>query len=186
MKKENGMSHITLIFWIAIILVVCVMGTKILLKETENRQVENLTTDMLLLQGKIKVIAQANEMNKEEHPLIGRKLTENLEDEKVKYLIDNKVITEEGEALENYYIIDSENLKSLNLEDNLNGEYYIVNYKTYEIIHSTGVELHDQMHYTLTELIEHRDMIEKSKEQMGTDNINQEVINEEIINAEQN
>ena len=184
MKKENGMSHITLVFWIAIIIVVCVMGVKILLKETENREVENLTTDMLLLQGKIKVISQTNEMNKEEHPLIGRKLTENLEDEKVKYLIDNNVITEEAEALENYYIIDTENLKTLNLEDNLNGEYYIVNYKTYEVIHSKGMELHEQMHYTLTELIEHRDMMEKSKNKTGQDGINEEVTNEEIVNVE--
>jgi len=184
MKKENGMSYITLVFWVVVIIAVVVVGTKIILKETENREVENLTTDMLLLQGKIKVIAQENEMNEEENPLIGRKLTENLEDEKVKNLIDNKVITEEGEALENYYIIDSETLKTLNLEDNLNGEYYIVNYETYEIIHSKGLELHNQIHYTLTELIEHREIMEKNKEQVDEEQINEELVNEEETNVE--
>lgn len=184
MKKENGMSHITLVFWIVIIIAICVMGTNMLLKETENREVENLTTEMLLLQGKIKVIAQENEMKKEENPLIGRKLNENLEEEKIKYLIDNKVITEEGEALENYYIIDSENLKSLNLEDTLDGEYYIVNYKNYEIIYSKGIELHDEMHYTLTKLIEHRDMIEKNRDKISEEIVNQQLINEEVVNVE--
>lgn len=184
MKKENGMSYITLIFWIVIIIVIFVMGIKMLLNETENREVENLTTEMLLLQGKIKVISQENEMKKEEHPLIGKKLNENLEDERVKNLIDNKVITEE--ELENYYIIDSQDLKTLNLEDTLDGEYYIVNYKTYEIIYSKGMELHDEMHYTLTKLIEHRDMIEKNIEKINDDNTNQELINEEVVNIEQN
>lgn len=178
MKKENGMSYITLVFWIAIIIVVCVLGTKILLKENQNREVENLTTDMLLVQGKIKVISQANEMNEEENPLIGKKVSENLEDEKVKYLIDNKVIVEEGEALENYYIIDTETLKTLNLEDNLQGEYYIINYKTYEVIHSKGIELHDEMHYTLTHLLEHRD---KQQNNLGEDTAEDiEKINEEV------
>jgi len=157
MKKQNGMSHITLILWIAIIIVVCIMGVKIISNETENREVENLTTDMLLVQGKIKVISQENEMKEEENPLIGRKVSENLEDEKIKTLIENKVITEEAEALKNYYIIDSETIKTLNLEDNLEGEYYIVNYKTYEVIYSKGIEIHDEIHYTLTHLLEHRD-----------------------------
>lgn len=110
---------------------------------------------MLLVQGKIKVIEQENEMNKEENPLKGLKVSENLENEKVKSLIENKVINPEDENFDNYYIINSETLNELKLQDNLKGEYYIVNYKTYEIIYSKGIEIENEMHYSLTEILEH-------------------------------
>lgn len=170
------MSHITLVFTIVIIIVIGVVGTRIILKENKNREIENVTTNMLLVQGKIKVIAQENEMNKDENTLVGKSLSENLEDEKIKRLIENKVISEDEENFDKYYIIDSETLNELNLQDNLDGEYYIVNYKTYEIIYSKGIEIEGQMHYTLTELLEHRN----KKEQ------NIQLINEEQINEEQN
>lgn len=171
MKKQNGMSHITLVFAIIIIIVIGVVGTRIILKENKNREIENVTTNMLLVQGKIKVIAQENEMNKDENTLIGKSLSENLEDEKVKRLIDTKVINTETEDMDKCYIIDGETINSLNLENSLDGEYYIVNYKTYEIIYSKGIEIEGQMHYTLTELLEHRN----KKEQ-----------NIQVINEEQN
>ena len=122
---------------------------------------ENLKTDMLLVQGKIKVIEQENEMNKEENPLKGLKVSENLENEKVKSLIENKVINPEDENFDNYYIINSETLNELKLQDNLKGEYYIVNYKTYEIIYSKGIEIENEMHYSLTEILEHTEDTEE-------------------------
>lgn len=155
MKKQNGMSHITLIFCIAIIIFVCVIVVRTLLNESKSREIENLKTDMLLVQGKIKVIGQENEMNKEENQLKGLKVSENLEDEKVKRLIENQVINTEEENFDQYYIINSETLNELNLQDNLKGEYYIVNYKTYEIIYSKGMEIEGQIHYKLTEILEH-------------------------------
>lgn len=162
MRKQNGMSHITLVFAIIIIIVIGVVGTRIILKENKNRKIENVTTDMLLVQGKIKVIAQENEMNKDENTLIGKSLSENLEDEKIKALVDSKVINTETEDMDKYYIIDGETINSLNLENNLDGEYYIVNYKTYEIIYSKGIEIDGKMHYTLTELLEHRNKTEQN------------------------
>lgn len=158
MKKQNGMGHITLVICIAVIIIVGVILVNVILNENKERQIENVTTDMLLVQGKIKVIAQENEMNEEEHTLLGRKLQDNLEDEKVKKLIDNKVINMEEESSDKYYIIDSETISQLNLQDNLDGEYYIVNYESYEVIYSKGIEIDEQMHYTLTELLEHKDV----------------------------
>lgn len=116
---------------------------------------------MLLVQGKIKVIEQENEMNKEENPLKGLKVSENLEDENVKSLIENKVINIEDENFDKYYIINSETLNELKLQDNLKGEYYIVNYKTYEIIYSKGIEIENEMHYSLTEILEHTEDTEE-------------------------
>lgn len=155
MKKENAMTHITLVIWIVIIIVIGYLSINFILKETEKGKVENLKTDMLLVQGKIKVIEQENEMNKEENPLKGLKVSENLEDEKIKILIENKVINVEEENFDKYYIINSEVLNELKLQNNLKGEYYIVNYKTYEIIYSKGIEIEKEMHYSLTQILEH-------------------------------
>lgn len=155
MRKENAMTHITLVIWIVIIIVIGYLGINFILKETVKGKVENLKTDMLLVQGRIKVIEQENEMNKEENSLKGLKVSENLEDEKIKKLIENKVINSEEENFDKYYIINSETLNELKLQDNLKGEYYIVNYKTHEIIYSKGIEIENEMHYTLTEILEH-------------------------------
>ncbi len=178
MRKQNGMSYITLVLWVLLIIVIGVISVKLLLNESKNRKIENIITDMLLVQGKIKVISQENEMNEEENPLIGKKLSENLEDEKIKKIIDNKVINVEGESLEQYYIIDAETIKTLNLEDNLDGEYYIVNYETYEIIYSKGIEYENEMHYTLTQLLEHREKEEIIAEKNILENI--ETVNKEV------
>lgn len=152
MKKENGMGHMMLIICVIAIIAIIIFAVNFFLNESKQRKEENLVTDMLLLQGKIKVIAQENEMKKEENTLVGKQVKENLEDEKIKKLLDENVINQEDENFESYYIIDSENLNQLNLNDDLEGEYYIVNYKNYEIIYSKGIEVDRRTYYTLTEL----------------------------------
>ena len=102
MKKQNGMTHIALVFWIIVIIVVAVMAVRLFTNENNKRLLTNMTTDMLLLQGKVKVISQENAMAKEERPLIGEKVADNLEDEKVKNLIDNGVLNTEAEDFDKY------------------------------------------------------------------------------------
>lgn len=156
MKKENGMGHIMLIFCIIAIIAIIIFSVKIYLNESKQRTIENLITDMLLLQGKVKVIAQENEMNEEEHSLIGIQVKDNMENENVQQVLKVNNINEETENFESYYIIDSENLNDLKLNNNLDGEFYIVNYKNYEIIYSKGIEIDEGMHYSLNKLLEHR------------------------------
>lgn len=154
MKKESGMGHIMLIICVIAIIAIIVFAVNFFLNEANKRKEENIITDMLILQGKIKVIAQENEMNKEENTLVGKQVKENLEDEKIKTLLEQNIINQEAEDFENYYIINSEDLKQLNLNDDLEDEYYIVNYKNYEIIYSKGIEIEEKTYYTLTELKE--------------------------------
>lgn len=183
MKKQNGMGHITLILSIIVMIILVAVVINVLQLANTNRKIENLTTDMLLVQGKIKIIAQENEMNNEKG-LLGKKVQDNMEDEKIKKLIEEKVISAEDENFDKYYIIDSENLKELNLENTLNGEYYIVNYADYEVIYSRGIEIDEKVHYTLSELLEHRDNEEHEKVKENTnEEINKETVeqvNEEV------
>lgn len=185
MKSQKAMSHLTLIIWV--IIIVAIGGTIIsgFNKSINERNIENLTTDMLLVQGKVKVVAQENEMNSEEHPLIGRKVQENLDEEKIKELIEKNIINEDNENFDKYYIIDSEALEKLNLQSKLDGEYYIVNYKTYEIIYTKGIEIENETKYTLTQLLEHRNSKENNNENKEENNLNQIDEQQEEINSEE-
>lgn len=177
MKKQNGMTHIALVFWIIVIIVVAVMAVRLFTNENNKRLLTNMTTDMLLLQGKVKVISQENAMAKEERPLIGEKVADNLEDEKVKKLIDNGVLNTEAEDFDKYYIINGPTLSSLNIYDGLNGEYYIVNYQSYEIIYTKGIETEEKTLYTLTEILEYSsNNATKTDEINGINDINAEVL----------
>lgn len=42
MKKENGMTHITLVIWIVIIIVIGYLGINFILKETRKRESRKL------------------------------------------------------------------------------------------------------------------------------------------------
>lgn len=179
MKSEKGMSHIATIICAIILIVIVIVGIKIFLNKNDDRIVTNFKTDMLILQGKIKVISQENEMNGEEHPLIGKKLADNLEDEKVKELLEKGIINQDEEYFDNYYIIDSQTLLSeLNLWDSLKGEYYIVNYESYAVIYSKGVEVKGVVKYSLKELLED-DVQEEQENTEVEENVEQEASSSE-------
>ena len=176
MKKENAMSHKTFVICIAVIIIATAIMMNILLNETKNMTLENLITDMLLVQGKIKVIDQQNIINEEQNPLLGKKVSENLEDEIIKNLINNGVLNQESENFDKYYIITQEDLSQMKLENKLNGDCYVVNYANYEIIYPEGIKIDNEMHYTLTELLEHRNKLnsqEDKNEVNNTDEINE-------------
>ena len=158
---------------IVVIIFIAVMATKLLLNETENNGIENQITDMLLVQGKIKVVSKENLVKKDESPLIGKPIAENLEDENVKKMLDEKVIDTEEENFENYYIIDAESIKELELNNDMNGKIYLVNYETYEIVDSKGIDIDGKNYYTLTELLKYRDEKEAQKDKKD-DIVNQE------------
>ena len=182
MKNNKGTNHILLSICLIVIVLIAIIAFNTLVKQNNNMKVEDITTDMLLLQGKIKVIAQENIIKKDERPLIGKKVSENLENEKVKTLINNGILNQDEEDFENYYIIDGEDLNQMELKDNLNGEIYIVNYVTYEIIISNGVNIHEEIHYRLTDILEHKDdfLIDNKQEKEEK----QEEITNEITNTE--
>lgn len=164
MRKENGMGHIALIIWILIIILLVAGGIYLGIKLIKDNIIENLTTDMLLVQGKIRVIGEENSMNSEEHELQGKKVADNLEDEIIKSLLEKEVIKQDEEDFDKYYIIDSETLTNLGLESNLKDEYYIVSYASYEIIYTKGIQIDKEMHYTLTDLLEHKKIQENNKQ----------------------
>ena len=119
--------------------------------QQENKK--NYETDMLLIQGKIKVISQESTIQKNEELLKGKKLSENLENEEIKKLLQNKIISEEESDFTKYYILEKTDLEELGLSSiELTEGYYIVNYETYEVIYTSGVKIDNNYYYKLSEL----------------------------------
>lgn len=134
-----------------VLLIATVIGALYFAKEKYSKyKLETLKTNLVTLQVKVKVLAEEVNIKKEGVSYIGKKLSENLEDEDVKRLIDNKVISEESENYEEYYILDVEDLKKLKF-NNSSINKVVVNYKTYEIIYVDGFKIKDDVYYKLSD-----------------------------------
>lgn len=178
MKNQNGMTIIAVIFCILAMIGIGFFTVRLFININKERLISNLTTDMQLLQAKVKVIAQENIIKKDENPLLGKKVNENLEDEKIKRLIDNGVLNTEEKNFDKYYIIDNANLGELDLYPNIEDEYYLVNYSSYEIVYTKGIKAGENVLYKLSDLLKYRD--EKEKNNNSHETVNGEVQTNEI------
>ena len=155
MKNEKGMSHIMLIILLVIIAFVIFAVIHIAKAEIQKSNIENLETDMLQIQGKTKIIAEEDNMDKDNNKLKGRKVEDYKEIQKIKELIENKVIAEDEENFSKYYIFDKLDLEEIKLENtNSDKGFYIVNYTTHEVIYSEGLTIDGKTYYKLSELKE--------------------------------
>lgn len=170
MKSQKGMGHLMLIICIAIIMLFVVGIVYILRENIQKEKLETYQTDMLLIQGKVKVISQEATIQKNEELLKGRKLSDSLEEEQVKNLLENNIISQEETSFSKYYILEKSHLEEIGLNNiNLEEGYYIVNYDTDEIVYSKGIKIGKETFYKLSELQN------KNEEQ----NI-QEIVNETV------
>lgn len=154
MKSEKAMSLISVIISIIIIIGIIATTVYFLGKGFQESRIENVKTNMLLVQGKIKVLQESSIAKKDETILKGKKLVDNQENEKVKEMLEKKVITPEEQNFDKYYIVDGETLKEMQIEGIVFGEgnFYIVNYATNEIIWTQGLKIEDNVYYKLSEI----------------------------------
>lgn len=153
MKDQKGMGHLTLILCIAIILGIIVGIIYVVKLGLQKEKLETYETNMLLIQGKVKVLSQEATIQKNEEFLKGKKVEDNLEIEEIKSLLENNVISQEENNFSKYYILDKSNLEDMGLNQiNLQEGYYIVNYDSDEIIYSKGIQIGSSIYYKLSEI----------------------------------
>ena len=177
MKNQNGMGHLMLIICIVIIILFIVGIINIINENVEKEKIETYQTDMLLIQGKVKVLSQEATIQKNEEILKGRKLADNLEDEQVKKLLENNIISQEETSFAKYYILEKSNLEEIGLKNiELKEGYYIVNYDTDEIIYSKGIKIGKETYYKLSQ-IEEINKVEENQEQAANE---EQIVNETV------
>lgn len=150
MKSEKGMGCIMMFLCIAIIIALIWGIVYFTQMKYEEEQIETLKTNLLTLQSKVRILSEEVTMKKEGVSYTGKKLSENLEDECIKKLIEDNIITSEDEQYAEYYILESEDFKSLGLE-NYDIQKVIVNYLTCEIIYPDGFYINEKIYYKLSD-----------------------------------
>jgi len=154
MKSEKGMTFLMLIILIIIIVVISIIAIFFVWQNYEKEEFESIRTDMLLIQGKIKVLEESSVAKKDESIKKGTKLNEMEEDNNIKMLLDKQIISKEEENYDNYYILNKDNLNEIGLNSIKvkEGNYIIVNYKTDEIIYTQGITIDNNQYYKLSEI----------------------------------
>lgn len=167
MKNQKAMSLIGVIIAIIFIVMFVCGGTYFIIKQFEKSRIENVKTNMLLVQGKIKVLQESSVAKKDESILKGKKVVDNQENEKVKEMLEKGVITTQDENFDKYYIIDQATLSEMQIEGIVFGEgnFYIVNYATNEILWTQGITIDGVIYYKLSDLEE----LEEKKNQVNVE-----------------
>lgn len=162
MKNQKGMGHLMLI--VCIVIIILAIGSILYFakEKTEEEIVQTYKTDMLLIQGKIKVLSQESTIQKNEELLKGRKIEDCLEEDEIKTLLEKQIISQEEPDFSKYYVLESSHLEEMGLGSiQLKEGYYLVNYDTDEIIYAKGVKVGDKFYYKLSELKQETEKEEK-------------------------
>lgn len=146
MKNEKGITMVALVVTILIMAVLAGATFSIGDNIVKQAKLQTLNTNMLLLQAKIKSIAEEASFNKNTDNYKGQKVSE-VSNDKVDKLKENGVI----DNTEQCYLLSQDDLNSLGLEKVKVDDGYIVNYETEEIIYVRGFKIDDVTYYKLSE-----------------------------------
>ena len=149
MKKDNGITLIALIVTIIIMIILATIVVDFSTKAIDKAKLEDIKTNMLLIQGKSQTIYEKYSFKEIEE------LTCILYSEQNTYVISDGLL-DHLNVEDDIYIWGEEALNENGLGTIKTDEqtFYIVDYTTSEIYFSKGYEYNDLIYYSLTELQE--------------------------------
>ncbi len=164
MRQEQGLGKIMTILFLVIILLTIGVSVYFLQTQYHAETVETAKTEMLALQGKVKMVARENVMDKEGHPLLGELLEGQEETEWVKTLVQEGIIP----ATTGMYKVTQKELgilelNTITLEE---GEYFLVNYEQAEVYFYAKQDKGSYTWYQLSDLLklEQEEMVNPTEE----------------------
>lgn len=154
MKNQKGLtllSTVVLVLLIAFIVFGVIYFIRI---QKQKEGLEDIKTDMLLVQAKVRKLSSDYILEKKEEVLVGTKISEMKENEVIKeFLEKNSIDTEEKGK--KYYVLDQDDLNKLELskvklEAN---SYYIVEYTDGSVYYTKGFDHVDgNSYYDMNEI----------------------------------
>ena len=151
LKESKGITIISIIITVTILVLLSGVTIYIAKNLVFNAKVENITTDLLLIQAKCKIISEKTNFDSQSNNLKGTKLSDSSISTNVQNLIDNGTIP--NTELQNYYLLSQDDLNDIGLNQLKAQDGYIVNYQTQEIIYAQGVKKDDgTMQYKLSDM----------------------------------
>lgn len=157
--KKRGQRGITIV---ALIITIVLIGMIVAVAVTQGTDIikkadlQTLNTNMLLVQAKEKVISEKNSFDEQNNPFKGKKLSEISGSTAIDELKSQGIIQESDENYQFYYAWNQATLDELGLDsiELKSGTFFIVNYKTEDVIYSAGYKHTDKnTYYKLSDLI---------------------------------
>lgn len=156
-KKRHAIKLVILISIFAVIIIAIAISSKYINKKVNESKDDDIKTDMLVLQAKIKVIKGESEVNKNTDNYFGKKINESNNENIINLL---KSINIPDEELQNYYILNNQDIELMGISEeiyNKEDSSYIVNYNSAEVIYKDGIFIDGVVKYKLSDLIENTD-----------------------------
>jgi hypothetical protein len=118
----------------------------------QERKNDDIKTDMLMIEGKIKSIKAESEISNNQEKYVGTKVSE-ANDTEVNNVMQQLQINQE--ELQNYYILNKESFEKMGLADSIkDDDEYIVNYTNSDVIYVKGIKLNNEIKYKLSDIID--------------------------------
>lgn len=155
-REQKGITIVALVITITIIGIIAAVAFTQGKDIIKSANLQTLNTNMLLVQAKEKVISEKNSFDETNNPLKGQQLNDISGSTAIENLKSQGIIQESEENYSFYYvwnqaILDELGLDSIELKA---GTFFIVNYKTEEVIYSEGYKNTDgNTYYKLSDLI---------------------------------
>ena len=153
MRSENGLSFIGTIILVIIIAVITFGVVYFVRIQADKEQTEDIKTNMLLVQAKVKKLSGDYILEEKEEVLVGTKLSEMQEEQPIKDFLE-KELFDIDEKDKKYYVLNQQNLNDMGLNNVVLEEnaYYIVEYTSSEVYYTNGyLDENGNLHYSVSE-----------------------------------
>ena len=153
MKSENGLSFIGTIILVIIIAVITFGVVYFVRIQADKEKAEDIKTNMLLVQAKVKKISGDYILEEKDEVLVGTKLSEMQEEQPIKDFL-SKELFDADEKDKKYYVLNQQNLNDMGLNNVVLEEnaYYIVDYTSSEVYYTNGyLDETGNLHYSVSE-----------------------------------
>lgn len=142
MNLEKGMGIIAIIIAVLVIVGIAIFAYNFIVNTADEQKLEDIRANMLLIQGKCKILQETTKVNNNQDGLKGRKLSEMQEDSIVSEFLNKNII--DSSKLDKYYALSNEDLNSMELDiKNEEDSYYVVNYEENMVYITKGYNAKD-------------------------------------------
>lgn len=135
-KNEKGITTIILVITILVILILAISGILLGKSLMINAKIEDVATNILLIQAKVKTISEKIDIDNEATDLLkGREILQDGQEDKA---ILEKLNINEVDSMKR--ILTKQDLEEWGLENIADENKYLVDYKTCEIYYIPGIK----------------------------------------------
>ena len=132
-KNEKGITLVALVITVIILIILALVSISVSKGIIETTKFESLKTDLLLIQSKIKVMADKNTIGEiEEEDLYG--------------------VKQESGEYNGWYLLTQANLESIGIKNASASDQYYVNYENQDVAFGAGFEYENTIYYQLSEM----------------------------------